>query len=65
MVSNDKPILNSIESFKRSLDKLSELIETNNTTGLIEFFSTVKTARDKSILGKKDWCSLKYRKEMA
>ena len=54
MVSNDKPILNSIESFKRSLDKLSELIETNNTTGLIEFFSTVKTARDKSILGKKD-----------
>ena len=54
MVSNDKPILNSIESFKRSLDKLSKLIETNNTTGLIEFFSTVKTARDKSILGKKD-----------
>ena len=54
MVSNDKPILNSIESFKRSLDKLSELIETNNKTGLIEFFSTVKTARDKSILGKKD-----------
>ena len=54
MVSNDKAILNSIESFKRSLDKLSELIETNNTTGLIEFFSTVKTARDKSILGKKD-----------
>ena len=54
MVSNDKPILNSIESFKTSLDKLSELIETNNATGLIEFFSTVKTARDKSILGKKD-----------
>ena len=54
MVSNDKSILSSIESFKRSLDKLSELIETNNTTGLIEFFSTVKTARDKSILGKKD-----------
>ncbi len=54
MVSNDKAILNSIESFKRSLDKLSELIETNNKTGLIEFFSTVKTARDKSILGKKD-----------
>ena len=54
MVSNDKSILSSIESFKRSLDKLSELIETNNATGLIEFFSNVKTARDKSILGKKD-----------
>ena len=54
MVSNDKSILSSIESFKTSLDKLSELIETNNATGLIEFFSNVKTARDNSILGKKD-----------
>ena len=54
MVSNDKSILSSIESFKTSLDKLSELIETNNATGLIEFFSNVKTARDKSILGKQD-----------
>ncbi len=54
MVSNDKSILSSIESFKRSLDELSELIGTNNTTGLIEFFSTVKNARDKSISGKED-----------
>ena len=54
MVSNDKSILSSIESFKSSLDKLSELIETNNATGLIEFFSSVKNARDKSISGKKD-----------
>ena len=54
MVSNDKSILSSIESFKSSLDKLSELIETNNATGLIEFFRTVKNARDKSISGKKD-----------
>ena len=54
MVSNDKSILNSIESFKISLDKLSELIENNNTTGLIEFFSTVKKDRDKSISGKED-----------
>ena len=54
MVSNDKSILNSIESFKGSLDKLSELIVTNNETGLIEFFQTVKDARDKSISGKKD-----------
>ncbi len=54
MVSNDKSILSSIESFKISLDELSELIETNNTTGLIEFFSNVKKARDKSILGKED-----------
>ena len=54
MVSNDKSILSSIESFKSSLDKLSELIETNNATGLIEFFSSVKNARDKSISGKKE-----------
>ena len=54
MVSNDKSILSSIDSFKSSLDRLSELIETNNATGLIEFFSSVKNARDKSISGKKD-----------
>ena len=54
MISNDKSILSSIKSFKRSLDELSELIETNNTTGLIKFFSTVKKARDKSISGKED-----------
>jgi prephenate dehydrogenase len=54
MVSNDKSILSSIESFKRSLDELSELIRINNTTGLIEFFSTVKNARDKSISEKED-----------
>ena len=44
----------SIESFKRSLDKLSKLIETNNTAGLIDFFHAVKDARDESISGKKD-----------
>ena len=49
MVSNDKSILSSIESFKKSLDDLSEMIETNNTNGLVDFFSTVKKARDKSI----------------
>jgi len=54
MVSNDKSILSSLESFKSSLDKLSELIETNNATGLIKFFHTVKDARDKSISGKKE-----------
>jgi len=54
MVSNDKSILSSIESFKRSLDYLSKLIETNNTSGLIDFFSTVKKARDKSISRKED-----------
>ena len=54
MVSNDKSILSSIESFKRSLDELSKLIETNNKTGLIEFFSNVKKVRDKSISGKED-----------
>ncbi len=54
MVSNDKSILSSIESFKRSLDYLSKLIETNNTSGLIDFFSTVKKARDKSISQKED-----------
>ena len=54
MVSNDKSILSSIESFKRSLDKLSKLIETNNTAGLIDFFHAVKDARDESISGKKD-----------
>ena len=31
-----------------------KLIETNNATGLIEFFHAVKDARDKSISGKKD-----------
>ena len=54
MVSNDKSILSSIESFKISLDYLSKLIETNNTSGLIDFFSTVKIARDKSIARKED-----------
>ncbi len=54
MVANDETILSSIESFKKSLDELSKLIEMNNTTGLIEFFSTVKKARDKSISGKED-----------
>ena len=54
MVSNDISILNSIESFKKSLDELSGLIDSKNATGLIEFFSTVKIARDKSILGKED-----------
>ena len=54
MVSNDKSILSSIESFKSSLDKLSELIETNDATGLIEFFHAVKDSRDESISGKKD-----------
>mgnify|MGYP001289682779 CR=1 FL=1 len=49
MVSNDKSILNSIQSFKKSLDELSALIETNNRTGLIEYFSNVKKARDNSI----------------
>ena len=52
MVSNDKSILSSIESFKNSLDVLSKLIETNNTDGLVDFFSSVKNARDKSISGK-------------
>ena len=54
MVANDETILSSIESFKKSLDELSKLIEMNNTTGLIEFFSTVKKARAKSISGKED-----------
>ena len=54
MVSNDKSILSSIESFKKSLDALSKLIETNNADGLVDFFSTVKKARDKSIAGKED-----------
>ena len=54
MISNDKSILSSIESFKSSLDKLSELIETNDATGLIEFFHAVKDSRDESISGKKD-----------
>jgi len=54
MVSNDKSILSSIESFKNSLDDLSKLIKTNNTDGLVHFFSSVKKARDKSISGKKD-----------
>ena len=54
MVSNDKSILSSIESFKSSLDKLSELIETNDATGLIKFFNAVKDARDKSISRKRD-----------
>ena len=54
MVSNDISILNSIESFKKSLDELSGLIDSKNATGLIEFFSSVKNARDKSISGKKD-----------
>ena len=54
MVSNDKSILSSIESFKKSLDALSKLIETNNADGLVDFFSTVKKARDKSILEKED-----------
>ncbi len=49
MVSNDKSILSSIELFKKSLDDLSKLIETNNTNGLVDFFSAVKKARDKSI----------------
>ena len=46
---NDKSILNSIQSFRKSLDELSALIETNNKTGLIEYFSNVKKARDNSI----------------
>ena len=54
MVSNDKSILSSIESFKRSLDELSELIGANNTAGLINFFATVKKARDNSISGKEN-----------
>ena len=54
MISNDKFILSSIGSFKRSLEELSELIETNNVNGLIEFFSAVKETRDKAILGKED-----------
>ena len=54
IVSNDISILNSIESFKKSLDELSGLIDSKNATGLIEFFSSVKIARDKSILGKED-----------
>tara|TARA_Y100001970_G_scaffold252765_1_gene326853 strand:- start:1059 stop:1925 length:867 start_codon:yes stop_codon:yes gene_type:complete len=49
MVSNDKSILSSIELFKKSLDDLSKLIETNNTNGLVDYFSAVKKARDKSI----------------
>ena len=49
MLSNDKSILSSIDSFKRSLDELTKLIETNNATSLIEFFDTVKKSRDKSI----------------
>ena len=54
MVSNDKSILSSIESFKRSLDELSELIESSNKSGLIKFFSNVKEASDNSISGKVD-----------
>jgi len=54
MISNDKSILSSIESFKESLDDLSKLIETKNTNGLVDFFSNVKKARDKSISGKED-----------
>tara|TARA_Y100000590_G_C15543680_1_gene947967 strand:- start:244 stop:1125 length:882 start_codon:yes stop_codon:yes gene_type:complete len=54
MVSNDKSILSSIESFKNSLDVLSKLIETNNADGLVDFFSSVKKARDNSISGQGD-----------
>ena len=54
MVSNNKSILSSIESFKNSLDDLSRLIEKNNGDGLVDFFSSVKEARDSSISGKGD-----------
>ena len=54
MVSNDKSILSSLESFKKSLNNLSKLIETNNTDGLVDFFTSVKKARDKSIIEKED-----------
>ena len=49
MKKNDKFILSSIKSFKKSLDNLSKLIETKNTNDLVDFFSAVKKARDKSI----------------
>ena len=54
MVSNHEPILSSLNAFKKSLDDLSNLIEKNDSDGLVDFFSEVKKARDKSILKKED-----------
>lgn len=54
MVSNREPILSSLKAFKISLDDLSNLIESNDSEGLIDFFSEVKKVRDKSILKKED-----------
>ena len=54
MVSNHEPILSSLNAFKKSLDDLSNLIEKNDSDGLVDFFSEVKNARDKSILKKED-----------
>ena len=54
MVSNHEPILSSLKAFKKSLDDLSNLIEKNDSDGLVDFFSEVKNARDKSILKKED-----------
>ena len=47
-----KALANSIKIPINSIDKF--LIEKNDSDGLVDFFSEVKNARDKSILKKED-----------
>jgi prephenate dehydrogenase len=46
MIANEKSIVESIESFKESLDILLEMIKKKDSHELINFFTDIKKSRD-------------------
>ena len=47
MIANEESIVESIENFKESLDILLEMIKKKDSQELINFFTDIKTSRDK------------------
>ena len=49
LISNNQNIINSINDFEKSLNKLKELIINKDEEALVDFLSKTKTLRDNSV----------------
>jgi prephenate dehydrogenase len=49
LISNNQNIINSINDFEKSLNKLKELIINKDEKALVDFLSKTKTLRDNSV----------------
>ena len=49
LISNNQNIINSINDFEKSLNKLKELIIKKDEKALVDFLSKTKTLRDNSV----------------